>query len=98
MKTLHYSIIAVTVLLLIPLMMNNPVKAGCLENANADWPSAPCYGCPGCIPSKEKQREEWNPYYQYKGANWMQMIKTQMIGAMKNGTLEDWVTNNNSNY
>ena len=83
-------------LLLIPMMMNNQAKAICMPSS--DWPSAPCYGCPGCIPSKEKQREEWNPYYQYKGANWMEMMKTKMIGAMKNGTLEDWVTSNDSNY
>ncbi len=99
MKNLYLlTIIGVTTLLLVPMVMNNSVKAGCLENANADWPSAPCYGCPGCIPSKEKQREEWNPYYQYKGAVWMEMMKAQMIGAMKNGTLEDWVTGNDSNY
>ena len=28
----------------------------------------------------------------------MEMMKTQMIDAMKNGTLEDWVTGNDSNY
>ncbi len=84
------------ILLLVPVMVNNQVKAICMSNP--DWPSAPCYGCPGCTPSKEKQREEWNPYYQYKGASWMEMMKTQMIEAMKNGTLEDWVTGNQSNY
>lgn len=86
------------ILLLVPAIMNNPVKAGCMISSNSDWPSAPCYGCPGCIPSKEKQREEWNPYYQYKGAIWMEMMKAQMIGAMKNGTIEDWVTGKDSNY
>ena len=84
-------------LLLVPVMMNNHVNAVCVLG-NSDWPSAPCYGCPGCIPSKEKQRDEWNPYYQYKGASWMKMMKVHMIGAMKNGTLEDWVTGNDSNY
>lgn len=85
-------------LLLVPAIMNNPVKAGCAISSDSDWPSAPCYGCPGCIPSKEVQREQWNPYYQYKGASWMEMMKTQMIEAMKNGTIEDWVTGNDSNY
>ena len=82
--------------LLVPILMNNHALGGCL--VGNDWPNAPCYGCPGCIPSKEKQREEWNPYYQYKGASWMEMMKTQMIEAMKNGTLEDWVNGNQSNY
>jgi len=63
-----------------------------------DWPDAPCYGCAMCTPSMEKQREDWAPYYQYKGVVWMEMMKTQMIEAMKNGTLEDWVTGNQSNY
>lgn len=95
MKTLHLFVIFTTVLL-VPILMNNHALGGCL--VGNDWPNAPCYGCPGCIPSKEKQREEWNPYYQYKGASWMEMMKTQMIGAMKNGTLEDWVSGNQSNY
>ena len=95
MKMLHLFVISTTVLL-VPILMNNHAFGGCL--VGNDWPNAPCYGCPGCIPSKEKQREEWNPYYQYKGAIWMEMMKTQMIGAMKNGTLEDWVTGNQSNY
>jgi hypothetical protein len=98
MKTLLLSIIAATILLLIPIVINNPVKAGCLINSNSDWPSAPCYGDPGYQPSKQKQREEWNPYYQYKGAAWMIMMKTQLISAMRNGTIEDWVTDNDSHY
>lgn len=96
MKTLYHVIIVVTILLLIPLLTSNSANAGCLQNS--DWPDAPCYGCVGCIPSMEKQREQWNPYYQYKGTNWMEMMKTQMIEAMKNGTLEDWVIANQSNY
>lgn len=98
MKTLHFVIIAIMILLLFPAIMNNPVKAGCAISSDSDWPSAPCYGCPGCIPSKEVQREQWNPYYQYKGASWMEIMKTQMIETMKNGTIEDWVTGNQSNY
>ncbi len=95
MKTL-LAIIIVTILLLVPVMMNNNVKALCM--LTSDWPNAPCYGDPASIPSKEKQREDWTPYYQYKGASWMETMKTQMINAMKNGTLEDWVTGNQSNY
>lgn len=82
------------ILLLIPTMIHNPAKALCMSNS--DWSLPPCHS--GFVPSKEKQREEWAPYYQYKGASWMEMMKTQMIGAMKNGTIEDWVTGNQSNY
>lgn len=96
MKTLHLSIMAFTILLLVLVMMNNQVKALCIQNS--DWLAAPCYGDPGYQPSKEKQRQDWAPYYQYKGASWMEMMKAQMIEAMKNGTLEDWVNGNQSNY
>lgn len=65
---------------------------------NPDWPGAPCYGCAMCTPSMEKQREDWTPYYDYKGAAWMNMMKDQMIEAMRNGTLEDWVTHGQAQY
>lgn len=83
-----------TMLLLVLAMMNNPAKALCMPNS--DWPLAPCHST--FVPSKKIQQEEWAPYYQYKGAIWMKMMKIQMIDAMKNGTIEDWVTGNQSNY
>ncbi len=96
MKLLHFVIIAFTILLLVPLIMNNPAKAVCM--INPDWPNAPCYGCPDCIPDQEKQRQDWDPYYEYKGGKFMETMKNQMIEAMKNGTIEDWVNGNQSNY
>ena len=83
-------------LLLISPMIFHSVNAICMPNS--DWPSAPCYGCAMCTPSIEKQREDWTPYYQYKGAIWMEMMKTKMESAIKNDTLQDWVSYNQSNY
>lgn len=83
-------------LLLIPSITFHSVNAMCMSNS--DWPSAPCYGCAMCTPSIEKQREDWASYYQYKGAVWMEMMKTKMESAIKNDTLQDWVSYNQSNY
>ncbi|MDE1765843.1 MAG: hypothetical protein KGI27_06155 [Thaumarchaeota archaeon] len=96
MKTLNLAIITVTILLIVPVVMNNQVKAICVPNP--DWPQAPCYGDPSYHPSKEKQQEDWSPYYQYKGAAWMEMMKVQLINAMRNGTLEDWVNYDQAHY
>ncbi len=94
MKIFHLSIIFM--LLLVPSMTFHSVKAICLSNS--DWPSAPCYGCARCTPDKERQREDWNPYYQYKGTAWMEMMKTQMNSAIQNGTLQEWVGHDQANY
>ncbi|NHH97175.1 hypothetical protein DYY66_1676 [Candidatus Nitrosotalea sp. FS] len=87
MKTLHLFIISTTVLL-VPVMMNNHALGGCL--VGGDWPNAPCYDLPGHTIDKNTLREQWAPYYQYKGASWMEMMKTQMIDAIKNGTINYW--------
>lgn len=89
MNILYFSIISVTILLSVNIVINHPVQAACL--VGSDWPSAPCYDLPGHQgPSKEILREQWAPYYQYKGDSWMQMMKTQMIDAIKNGTINTW--------
>lgn len=89
MKILYLAITAVVTLVTVSLMMNNPVLAGCL--VGNDWPNAPCYDLPGHTIDKKTLREQWDPYYQYKGAAWMEMMKTQMIDAIKNGTIKDWI-------
>ena len=87
MKTLHLFVISAMVLL-VPIVMNHPVFGGCL--VGNDWPNAPCYDLPGHTIDKNTLREQWVPYYQYKGSSWMEMMKTQMIDAIKNGTIKDW--------
>lgn len=57
---------------------------------NSDWPAAPCYGCPGCVPSLEKQTSDWEPYYDYKGADFMENKKREMLDAIKNNQLDEW--------
>ncbi len=90
MKILHVSFVLSIFFLAVTIMINHPVQAACL--VGDDWPNAPCFDRAGEHgPSKELLREQWAPYYQYKGDSWMQMMKTQMIDAIKNGTIKDWI-------
>ncbi|MGI0074026.1 MAG: hypothetical protein ACREA3_09465 [Nitrosotalea sp.] len=94
MKTMFVLFISFVFLLII-VMMNNSVKGGCM--VSNDWPNAPCYDKPSSMSSKETLRNLWAPYYQYKGASWMEMMKTQMIDAIKNGTVQSWRYYSDSN-
>jgi len=73
--------------ILLPSMQFYPVFGPCIENS--DWPDAPCYP-PGDPPPLEKLREELKGYYDYKGKEWMEMKKLEILEAIQNGTLEDW--------
>lgn len=53
-----------------------------------EWPAAPY--CPGgCQLDYLKQR--WAEYYDYKGEEWMELKKHEMLLSMENGTLMDWL-------
>ena len=43
-----------------------------------DWDDIPCYGCPGCYPGLEQEKLDWVPYYDFKGAEWMDAKKQQL--------------------
>jgi len=57
---------------------------------STDWPDKPCYGCPGCYPGLEKEKILWEPYYDFKGAEWMELKKQEMNLAIQNDTLDEW--------
>jgi hypothetical protein len=66
-----------------------------------DWPDGPCYGCPGCYPGLEKEKILWAPYYDFKGAEWMESKKQEMNLAIQNDTLDEWIkltSNTESNH
>lgn len=65
------------------------VDAFCSTNEN--WPDAPCYGCPGCYPGLEQEKIDWQPYYDFKGSEWMDSKKQEMIQAIQNDTLDEWL-------
>lgn len=95
MKTLHLAIILIVISLFVPLMLNNAAN-GC--QLNPDWPGTPCYAIPGLNVTKEQMQKDWSGYYMYKGSQWMEMKRTEMINATTSGILKAWVCSNTSNY
>lgn len=58
---------------------------------NEDWPNAPCFsGRRGMDPSMNQMKQSWAPYYEFKGAEWMESKKQELIQTIQNGTLIDW--------
>lgn len=77
------------VLLLLALVLILPVGkvyASCVHDN--DWPEKPCLDTPPYSDSQLKQI--WDKYYQLKGSTWMEMKKTEMDNAIKNGILKEW--------
>lgn len=65
---------------------------------NSDWSNAPCYARPGLNVTKEQMQKDWAGYYAYKGAQWMEMKRTEMTNETTNGLLKAWVCAGPSNY
>lgn len=57
---------------------------------NEDWPDRPCYAAYQDF-GIEKERSDWEPYYDFKGPQWMESKKQEMIQAIQNDTLSDWI-------
>lgn len=55
-----------------------------------DWPDAPCYA-PYQDILEDKLRQDWAPYYEYKGEYWMEQKRYEMEQAIKNKSLEKWI-------
>lgn len=53
-----------------------------------EWSSAPY--CPGGC-SLDYLKQKWSEYYDYKGKEWMELKKQEMLSSMNNGTLNDWL-------
>lgn len=85
MKSLFFvSIIAYVWVLII--FQNSPVFASCA--VNADWPAAPCFDT---LPvNREEYRMAWAPYYEYKGSEWMETKKAELLQAIEDGTFMEW--------
>lgn len=68
--------------------------AACL--LDTDWPQKPCLDTPPY--TIEEKKEAWAPYYDYKGAEWMEMKKVEMEQILESGDLEDWKRESRANY
>lgn len=53
-----------------------------------EWGRAPY--CPGGCPL-DYLTQRWSEYYDYKGSEWMEAKKQEMLVSMENGTLTDWL-------
>jgi len=63
-------------------------QTSALCEPNKDWPDAPCFDT---IPVNRMQYKlAWEPYYDYKGADWMESQKAEMLEAIKEGTFHEW--------
>lgn len=68
------------------VFQNTPAFASCA--VNEDWPDAPCFDV---LPvNREEYRMAWAPYYDYKGSEWMEQKKTEILQAIENGTFMEW--------
>jgi hypothetical protein len=53
-----------------------------------EWPKAPY--CPGGCPL-DYLKQRWAEYYDYKGPEWMETKKQEMLFSIKNETLYEWL-------
>lgn len=61
--------------------------ASCVENT--DWPQHPCLDTPPY--SLEEQKQAIGRYYDYKGSEWMEEKKSEMIQSLENEAFREWV-------
>lgn len=71
------------------LVATNPqyVDGLCMENQ--DWPDAPCYGF-RTQPGQIDEKKDWEPYYDYKGSEFMEAKKTELLEAINDNRLDEW--------
>ena len=85
MKTRILLILVTTLAMSLPIQL---VYAP--PSVNPDWQNYPY--CPGGCP-RDYLVEEWAKYYDLKGSEWMESKKQEMLSAMNNGTVRQWVEN-----
>lgn len=78
-----------TILVSFGLLVSFPNSfAICMEDE--DWPEKPCYGYPGADPRAIDERQDWEPYYEYKGAELMETKKIELLEAIRENRLGEW--------
>jgi len=60
---------------------------------NEDWSDAPCHSKRGENPSLNQMKRWWSQYYEFKGAEWMELKKQELVQAVQNGSLIEWKKN-----
>lgn len=65
-------------------------QADAMCAVNEDWPQAPCLDTPPYTIDEKKQA--WSPYYNYKGSEWMEQKKSEMVNALDTDAFQEWVS------
>ena len=55
---------------------------------NVDWPNS---FCPNYDTDFEKRKDSWKEYFEYKGAQWMEGKKTELLDAINKNILHEWI-------
>lgn len=78
-------------ILLIGIVGIQDVDGVCMTDL--DWPHALCPSDVASVPgpSTEDYKKNMQQYFEYKGAEWMMMKKTEMDNAIKNDILFEWI-------
>ncbi|MCV0366354.1 MAG: hypothetical protein K5798_03685 [Nitrosopumilus sp.] len=81
--------LVLTGLVISPYLVSD-VSALCV--INDDWPDEPCFsGRRGMDPSLNQMKQGWAPYYEFKGAEWMESQKQELLQTIQNGNLLEWI-------
>ena len=94
---MKYLFILLILLELFVLSTPKNIDGVCIENE--DWTDAPCWGrqctgsdAPPCV-DPNWWKERWTPYYDYKGMDWMETKKIELLNAIKMNNVEEWKQN-----
>ena len=72
------------------IFMFSPTYVHAMCAYDPDWPNKPCYD-EWPMPSPEQMRKDWQGYYDYKGKVWMETKQAEMMKAIDDGTIIQWV-------
>ena len=78
-------LLIILVMIIFPLVIQ---QGFAMCAVNEDWKDAPCFDM-GAV-SKMEFKKAWAPYYDYKGADWMESKKTEMFQALDDGIFDEW--------
>jgi hypothetical protein len=81
-------------ILLAPFVFYNEAFSSCA--VNEDWSDAPCFDV---LPvNRQEYRNAWEPYYDYKGSEWMEQKRTEMLDARDQQRLAEWMNSGSQNH
>ena len=96
MKTRLLIIFAGLMSLASVLIVIGDVSALCMPDS--DWPDKPCNSRPSYYPSVEQEKKDWQGYFDYKGEQWMNQKRNEMLKVIEQENLEQWLDHKSPHY